>query len=102
MNNNNEHEQNPATPKAALNQLKEWQELIGYIAAGLTGVLGTFLSGGAVQIASTALAAVAVAAGGWQIRRSRQRKQQRAEQERLWEERRKQPRAAFRSLTPSK
>ncbi|WLE95499.1 MAG: hypothetical protein QTN59_12485 [Candidatus Electrothrix communis] len=97
---NNEHEQSPATPKAALNQLKEWQELIGYIAAGLTGVLGTFLSGGAVQIASTALAAVAVAAGGWQVRRSRRRKKQQVEQERLWEERRKQPRAAFRNLSP--
>ncbi|XOF32492.1 MAG: hypothetical protein ACL93V_10660 [Candidatus Electrothrix sp. YB6] len=100
MSSDNEPSSNQPTAKAALDKLKEWQELVGYIAAGLTGVLGTFLSGGALQIASTALAAVAVAAGGWQVRRSRRQKKQQAEQERLWEERRQQPRAAFRSLSP--
>ncbi|MGR0481266.1 MAG: nSTAND1 domain-containing NTPase [Candidatus Electronema sp. V4] len=38
--------------------------------------------------------------GSWQLRRSHRRKKQREEQERLWEERRNQPRAAFRSLSP--
>jgi hypothetical protein len=98
MSNNNEP--SPPTPKSTLDQLKEWQELIAYLAAGLGSVLGIFLSSGAAQIVSTALATVVVGAGTWHVRRSYRRKKQREEQERLWEERRKQPRAAFRSLSP--
>lgn len=90
----------PASPKAALDHLKEWQELLAYFAAGIGTVLGVFLSSGAAQIASTVLAALVVTGGSWHVRRSHRRKKQREEQERLWEERRKQPRAAFRSLSP--
>jgi hypothetical protein len=91
---------NLPTPKSVLDQLKEWQELTAYLAAGLASGLGIFLSSGAAQIVSTVVAALVVTGGSWQLRRSHQRKKQREEQERLWEERRKQPRAAFRSLSP--
>ncbi|WP_417909202.1 hypothetical protein [Candidatus Electronema sp. PJ] len=90
----------PASPKAALDQLKEWQELIAYLAAGIGSLLGVFLSSGAAQIASAVLAALVVTGGSWHVRRSHRQKKQREEQERLWEERRNQPRAAFRSLSP--
>lgn len=93
-------EPNIPSPKATLDQLKEWQELLAYLAAGIGTVLGIFLSSGAAQIASTVLAALVVTGGSWQLRRSQLRKKQREEQERLWEERRNQPRAAFRSLSP--
>jgi hypothetical protein len=96
----NDNEPNLPTPKSTLDQLKEWQELLAYLAAGIGTVLGVFLSSGAAQIASTALAALVVTGGSWQLRRSQLRKKQREEQERLWEERRNQPRAAFRSLSP--
>lgn len=79
-------EPNIPSPKATLDQLKEWQELLAYLAAGIGTVLGVFLSSGAAQIASTALAALVVTGGSWQLRRSHQRE----ERERLWEERRKQ------------
>ncbi|MGX9728429.1 MAG: nSTAND1 domain-containing NTPase [Candidatus Electronema sp. VV] len=90
----------PASPKAALDQLKEWKELTAFIAVEAASVLGIFLSSGAAQIASAVLAPVGVAGVSWHIRRLRLRKKQREEQERLWEERRNQPRAAFRSLSP--
>lgn len=54
------------SPKAALDQLKEWQELIAYLAAGIGSLLGVFLSSGAAQIASAVLAPVGVS---WHIRR---------------------------------
>ncbi|WP_420208547.1 NACHT domain-containing protein, partial [Candidatus Electronema sp. JC] len=93
-------EPNIPSPKAALDQLKEWKELTAFIAVEAASVLGIFLSSGAAQIASSVLAAAVMTGGSWHVRRSYRRKKQREEQERLWEERRNQPRAAFRSLSP--
>jgi conflict system STAND superfamily ATPase len=97
----NTEQVSPPTPKSALDQLKEWKELISFIAVGLASILGGILSEGAARAVSWGAAVVLVAVGGWWVRRSWLLRRLKADQEKLWAERQAQPRrTAFRSLAP--
>lgn len=91
----------PPTPKSALDQLKEWKELISFIAVWLASILGGILSEGTARAVSWGAAVVLVAVGGWWVRRSWLIRKRRAGQEKRWAERQAHPRrTAFRSLAP--
>lgn len=90
----------PLNPKSALNQLEDWKELTGFVAMSVASVLGAFLSNGVVRPVSWGIAVISVAAAAWCTRVAFLRRERRAEQERLWNERKDQLRAAFRKLAP--
>lgn len=97
----NTEQVSPPTPKSALDQLKEWKELLSFIAVGLASIFGGFLSEGTARAVSWGSTVVLVAVGGWWVRRSWLIRKRRADQEKLWAERQAQPRrTAFRSLAP--
>lgn len=97
----------PVTPKSALDTLKEWKELIAFVALTLTsavgGVLGKWLGGTErVQVFCWMLAAVCIALCAFVVHWKQKRKREQERRERLWAEREAKRKAgsAFRSLAP--
>lgn len=100
----NDNPSTPATPKSALDLLKDWKELITFVALTLTSALNGVFGGvhPTLQKGSWILAVVFVALGAYVVHRKHKRKLEQERREKIWAESEAQRKAgsAFRSLAP--
>src|SRR5258708_1100830 len=100
----NDNPNAPATPKSVLGVLKDWKELIAFVALTLSSILTGIVGNDhpKLQRGSWILAVLLVGFGGYVIHRKQKRKLEQVRREKIWAESEAQRKAgsAFRSLAP--